>query len=141
MGKISVLSNHRLLLTYSMDQVLPLHETFETFLTGTVFAIAINIVLLGSTKILSILLLYLDTLIGFPIRIVTKVLQKLLKSKDKGGKSIDATDVIGFIGESIGWIRRLLENFDSFVGTKLAFGTTLYILFKFLHLKLFNHFP
>lgn len=44
--------------------ILPLHETLETFIAGTIFAIASNFILVGSTKIFSIILLYIDALIG-----------------------------------------------------------------------------
>eukprot|EP00966_Prymnesium_polylepis_P133379 3082878-Prymnesium_polylepis.2 len=33
--------------------VLPLHETVETFLAGTIFAVASNFILIGSTKIVT----------------------------------------------------------------------------------------
>jgi hypothetical protein len=38
-----------------LSWVLPLHETVETFLAGTVFAVATNFILLGSTKIVAVL--------------------------------------------------------------------------------------
>lgn len=44
--------------------ILPLHETLETFIAGTIFAISSNFILVGSTKIFSIVLLYIDALIG-----------------------------------------------------------------------------
>ena len=34
-----------------LSWVLPFHETVETFLAGTVFAVATNFILLGSTKV------------------------------------------------------------------------------------------
>ena len=36
-----------------LSWVLPLHETVETFLAGTVFAVATNFILIGSTKIVT----------------------------------------------------------------------------------------
>lgn len=56
-----------------LSWVLPLHETVETFLAGTVFAVATNFILLGSTKILSVLLAYFDAFFGFPLRIFGNV--------------------------------------------------------------------
>jgi hypothetical protein len=47
-----------------LSWVLPLHETVETFLAGTIFAIASNFILLGSTKIFSIILIYADAITG-----------------------------------------------------------------------------
>ena len=44
--------------------ILPLHETLETFIAGTIFAIASNFILLGSTKIFAVLLIYIDALFG-----------------------------------------------------------------------------
>jgi len=48
--------------------VLPLHETVETFLAGSVFALATTFILVGSTKILTVILTYADFLIGAPLR-------------------------------------------------------------------------
>lgn len=48
--------------------VLPLHETPETFLAGVVFAIAANFVLVGSSKILYIIVALVDAFVGFPFR-------------------------------------------------------------------------
>ena len=48
--------------------ILPLHETVETFIAGTIFAVASNFILLGSTKIFAVLSIYFDALVGFPLR-------------------------------------------------------------------------
>lgn len=48
--------------------VLPLHETVETFLAGTIFALASTFILVGSTKIVSVLATYADVFIGLPAR-------------------------------------------------------------------------
>jgi len=53
-----------------LSWVLPLHETVETFLAGTVFAVATNFILLGSTKIITVLATYADIFLGFPFRVV-----------------------------------------------------------------------
>lgn len=37
-----------------LSWVLPLHETVETFLAGTIFAVASNFILIGSTKLLTV---------------------------------------------------------------------------------------
>lgn len=50
--------------------VLPIHETVETFLAGTVFALATTFILVGSTKILTVIFTYADFFIGGPLRIV-----------------------------------------------------------------------
>jgi len=51
-----------------LSWVLPLHETVETFVAGTVFAVAVNFVLLGSTKVLTVVVTYIDVFIGWPLR-------------------------------------------------------------------------
>ena len=50
--------------------VLPLHETVETFLAGTVFALATTFILVGSTKLLTVIFTYADFFLGAPLRIV-----------------------------------------------------------------------
>jgi hypothetical protein len=52
-----------------LSWVLPLHETVETFLAGTVFALATTFILVGSTKILTVIFTYVDFLIGGPLRL------------------------------------------------------------------------
>jgi len=52
-----------------LSWVLPLHETVETFLAGTVFAIATTFILVGSTKILTVIFTFADFLIGGPLRL------------------------------------------------------------------------
>uniref|UniRef100_A0A7S4RNK6 Uncharacterized protein n=1 Tax=Ditylum brightwellii TaxID=49249 RepID=A0A7S4RNK6_9STRA len=49
--------------------VLPLHETVETFLAGTIFALATTFILVGSTKLITVILTYTDVFIGAPCRI------------------------------------------------------------------------
>jgi hypothetical protein len=53
-----------------LSWVLPLHETVETFLAGVVFSVATNFILIGSTKILTVIVTYADILVGFPSRTV-----------------------------------------------------------------------
>mmetsp|Transcript_20528 Transcript_20528/g.50363 ORF Transcript_20528/g.50363 Transcript_20528/m.50363 type:complete len:275 (+) Transcript_20528:186-1010(+) len=53
-----------------LSWVLPLHETVETFLAGTVFAIATTFILVGSTKILTVIFTYADFFVGAPMRIL-----------------------------------------------------------------------
>jgi hypothetical protein len=48
--------------------ILPLHETVETFLAGTIFALASTFILVGSTKIVSVLVTYADLFLGAPCR-------------------------------------------------------------------------
>ena len=53
-----------------LSWILPLHETVETFLAGTIFAIASNFILIGSTKIITVIFTYADVFFGLPLRIV-----------------------------------------------------------------------
>ena len=114
--------------------ILPLHETVETFLAGTIFAIASNFILLGSTKILSILFIYADAITGMPTRFVGNALKKL--PSNSPGERVGL--VLKFYGDVLGGIRGFLENGDTFVGRYLVVATTIYIAFKFAHFKLFN---
>lgn len=50
--------------------VLPVHETVETFLAGTVFALATTFILVGSTKILTVIFTYADFFVGAPLRLI-----------------------------------------------------------------------
>jgi len=53
-----------------LSWVLPLHETVETFLAGTVFALATTFILVGSTKLLTVIITYADFFVGGPLRLV-----------------------------------------------------------------------
>lgn len=49
--------------------ILPLHETVESFIAGTVFALTATFILIGSTKIISVIVTYTDFLLGLPSRV------------------------------------------------------------------------
>jgi hypothetical protein len=49
---------------------LPIHETVETFLAGAIFALATTFILIGSTKILTVIVFYADLLLGLPFRLL-----------------------------------------------------------------------
>jgi hypothetical protein len=49
--------------------ILPLHETVETFVAGTIFALSATFILIGSTKILTVIVTYTDLVIGIPCRL------------------------------------------------------------------------
>ena len=53
-----------------LSWILPLHETVETFLAGTIFALASTFILVGSTKIVSVLVTYADVFVGGPCRLL-----------------------------------------------------------------------
>lgn len=53
-----------------LSWILPFHETVETFLAGVIFALAATFILIGSTKIITIIITYTDFLIGLPCRLL-----------------------------------------------------------------------
>lgn len=53
-----------------LSWILPFHETVETFLAGTIFALATTFILVGSTKLIQIITFYGDTLVGGPCRLI-----------------------------------------------------------------------
>ena len=116
-----------------LSWVLPFHETVETFLAGTIFAVGTNFILLGSTKILSILFIYADVITGMPSRFVGAQVEK-----SQGGAAKNAGKVLKAYGDVLGGVRSFLEAGDTFVGRYLVILTTGYIAFKLAHFKLFN---
>jgi len=119
--------------TKGVSWILPLHETVESVLAGTIFAVASNFILLGSTKILSVLFIYADALTGMPTRFLGGQAKKNLKGP---GSTVGA----GFkaYGDALGAVRGFLEAADTFVGRYLVVATTVYIAFKIAHYKFFN---
>lgn len=53
-----------------LSWILPLHETVETFLAGTIFALATTFILVGSTKLVQVIAFYGDLVIGGPCRLL-----------------------------------------------------------------------
>lgn len=53
-----------------LSWILPLHETVETFLAGTIFALATTFILVGSTKLIQIIAFYGDLIVGGPCRLL-----------------------------------------------------------------------
>ena len=53
-----------------LSWVLPLHETVETFLAGAIFATATTFILIGSTKLVTVIVTYTDFLLGLPSRLI-----------------------------------------------------------------------
>eukprot|EP00667_Euglena_gracilis_P010639 EG_transcript_10846 len=54
--------------------ILPLHETSETYVAGVVFMVGANFILLGSTKVVAILAIYADLIVGLPSRLLGNTL-------------------------------------------------------------------
>ena len=67
-----------------LSWILPLHETVETFLAGTIFAVASNFILIGSTKIITVIFTYADIFVGLPLRVVGGVGWRRLEDKTLG---------------------------------------------------------
>lgn len=121
-----------------LSWILPLHETLETFLAGTIFAVASNFILLGSTKIIAVILIYFDAIFGFPLRFIGSNMKKWSKKDSGVGYAGTALNIIGDILRTV---RKTMEAIDTFVGRYLVFATSAYVIFKFAHFKLFNGFP
>lgn len=52
-----------------LSWVLPLHETVETFAAGTVFAFTTAFILVGSTKLVAVVMTFADVFVGVPCRL------------------------------------------------------------------------
>ncbi|GMI06480.1 hypothetical protein TrVE_jg1437 [Triparma verrucosa] len=50
--------------------ILPLHETVETFVAGTIFALATTFIMVGSTKLITVVVTYADLFVGGPCRLL-----------------------------------------------------------------------
>eukprot|EP00548_Thalassiothrix_antarctica_P008898 CAMPEP_0194133334 /NCGR_PEP_ID=MMETSP0152-20130528/3552_1 /TAXON_ID=1049557 /ORGANISM="Thalassiothrix antarctica, Strain L6-D1" /LENGTH=260 /DNA_ID=CAMNT_0038828631 /DNA_START=249 /DNA_END=1031 /DNA_ORIENTATION=- len=51
-----------------LSWILPFHETVESFLAGTIFALATTFILVGSTKLVTVIITYADFFVGMPCR-------------------------------------------------------------------------
>lgn len=87
-----------------LNWVLPIHETVETFLAGTIFALATTFILVGSTKIIQIIAFYGDLVLGGPCRL----LGGFFFDRARG---LPVTLDISFFGL---WKTRLVGPIDSF---------------------------
>ena len=72
--------------------VLPLHETSETYLAGVVFMVGTNFILLGSTKVVAILAIYHDLILGFPARQLGRLLG--LANVDGEAQAAETIDIL-----------------------------------------------
>lgn len=86
--------------------ILPLHETSETYVAGVVFMVGANFILLGSTKVVAILAIYIDLLIGLPSRLLGSAFVGLGKGPGaKFDKKIDAV-----MEEQMAGMKKLMER-------------------------------
>jgi len=114
-----------------LSWVFPLHESLETFLAGTIFAVACNVILLGSSKIISIIFVYGDVLTGMPARFIGNLLTKVPPVAPVGL-------AIKVYGDVIGVLRNVLDKIDTFISKYLVVVTTGYIVLKLVHFKFLN---
>ena len=123
-----------------LSWVLPFHETVETFLAGTIFALVLNFILVGSTKILQVVVTWFDFFLGMPSRFVsTKAIDQLSDEADESPKpAVVAFTVSKTAGEAIGLARQFVDALDVFTSQYLSLTTAAYITFKFLHFRVFD---
>lgn len=122
-----------------LSWVFPIKETLETFVAGTVFAVATNLVLIGSTKIITIVVSYGDFFVGLPLRLVFGFTSDRLKragaEKNALAPVYVATSGLNFVGQGFGALRKVVEGADIFVGRYLLLSTVGYVGLKFLKFK------
>jgi hypothetical protein len=119
--------------SHGTSWVLPLHETTETYIAGVVFAVAVNFILLGSTKIFAVLMVYADVQLGVPLKLLASLMNVV---PAQGSRQF--AQLLGVLTGGLGTLRGLVESVDMFVSRYLVLGTTLYVLFKVLHFKVFQ---
>lgn len=147
--------------------VLPLHESIDTVIAGTVFVVALNFILFGTTKILAVLSIYHDFLIGAPLRLVGFAIFPEQRAKETPFIQINwpgsaspsealaqeeereppplPLAIFGGIckgyGLFAGVVKNLFEGLDTFVGRYLVVTSVAYIGFKWAHFRIFPDFP
>ena len=114
-----------------LSWVLPAHETIETFLAGSIFAVAVNVIFIGSSKIISVIVIFVDFIIGLPFRLLGKI-----PVGDEQSPAKAAVTVVGLVGKGLEVSRNVAEFADLFVARYLALFTVLYIAIKFIHFRI-----
>ena len=159
--------------------ILPLHETVETFIAGSIFALATTFILVGSTKLVQIIAFYGDLILGGPCRLLggfffdrargkpvtldvsffgffkTRLVgppvdfkeEELRKAEEKliDFENVKPTDVpllaisggVKVVGEASKVFRDVVDGLDLFVGRYLVLLSSGYVIFKFIHFKIF----
>ena len=64
----------------------------ETFLAGVIFAVASNFILIGSTKLITVVFTYSDVFVGFPSRVIGGFGWRSLENKAKPPKRAEPED-------------------------------------------------
>lgn len=147
--------------------VLPLHETLDTVIAGTVFVVALNFILFGTTKILAVISIYHDFLIGAPLRLIGYGILPERRPKEKPWIQINwpgqtpeeelpeepenaepppvPLAIFGGICKGYGSFaeitKNVLEGLDTFVGRYLVVVSVTYVAFKWAHFRVFPDFP
>lgn len=147
--------------------ILPLHETLDTVIAGTVFVVAVNFILFGTTKILAVISIYHDFLIGAPLRLIGYAILPEFRPKEKPWIQLNLPGMTAeedmpeepeerepppvplaiFGGACKGYgtfaeiTKNVLEGLDTFVGRYLVIASVTYVIFKWAHFRLFNDFP
>lgn len=147
--------------------ILPLHETIDTVIAGTVFAVALNFILFGTTKILAVISIYHDFLIGAPLRLIgfsvfpdkrpkstpfiqinwpgsAPVEEKEEVEEERAPPALPIAIFGGVCkgyGIFAGLMKDILEGLDTFVGRYLVVVSVTYVAFKWLHFRVFPDFP
>lgn len=149
--------------------ILPFHETIDTVIAGTVFAVALNFILFGTTKILAVLSIYHDFLLGAPLRLIGfAILPEKQVKKDPPLIQINwpgmapppeqepeeqeerppppaPLAIFGGVckayGVFAGIAKNVFEGVDTFVGRYLVVTSVAYIGFKWAHFRIFPDFP
>eukprot|EP00466_Bigelowiella_natans_P020934 jgi/Bigna1/37033/e_gw1.17.174.1 len=88
--------------------ILPARESSETYVAGVVFVVGANFILLGSTKVLAILAIYHDILLGLPSRAIGGTLDLIAK----GGNSAerDEKQLKKIMDEQFKEVKKVLES-------------------------------
>lgn len=165
-------------ITSQKNWILPLHETVETFIAGSIFALATTFILVGSTKLVQIIAFYGDLLLGGPCRLLggfffdrargkpvtldvsffgffkTRLVgppvdfkKEDLKTEEKliDFENVKPTDIpllaisggVKVVGETSKVFRDVVDGLDLFVGRYLVLLSSGYVIFKFIHFKIF----
>ena len=111
----------------------------ETFLAGTIFALVLNFILVGSTKILQVVVTWFD-FFGHAVALrVHEAIDQLSDESDESPKpAVVAFTVSKTAGEAIGLARQFVDALDVFTSQYLSLTTAAYITFKFLHFRVFD---
>eukprot|EP00468_Gymnochlora_sp_CCMP2014_P000939 CAMPEP_0167740516 /NCGR_PEP_ID=MMETSP0110_2-20121227/323_1 /TAXON_ID=629695 /ORGANISM="Gymnochlora sp., Strain CCMP2014" /LENGTH=219 /DNA_ID=CAMNT_0007624423 /DNA_START=410 /DNA_END=1066 /DNA_ORIENTATION=- len=90
--------------------ILPVRETSETYVAGVVFVVGANFILLGSTKVLAILSIYHDILLGFPMRTTASLLEAISLGGEGRAVKQDEKRLKNLMEEQLKEVSKTLEK-------------------------------